>query len=277
MKSFLIRILKGALIGSGFIVPGVSGGTLSVVFGVYERLISFLANIKENFKENIKYFIPIALGGLIGVVIFSRAVSFLLGEYYDIILWFFVGCIVGTLPSLWKESGKKGRDKKHIIILVLSLAFGLILLNYGSSLIGDKVDPSFPAWIICGMLIALGTLIPGLSPSNFIVYMGLYKDMADGFKSLDFSVIIPIALGGLLTLVLFIKIIENVYNKHYTSFFHFILGVVIASTIVIVPKDYSAFTGKDYGFSALLFLLGIALSMWMARLEDGEKNEVQGL
>ncbi len=107
-KDWLLRFIKGMFIGSGFILPGVSGGALAAVFGMYERLISFLAHITKNFKENVWFFLPVGLGGVTGVFLLSFLVSFLLGAYETTILWFFVGCIAGTVPTLWKEAGKKG-------------------------------------------------------------------------------------------------------------------------------------------------------------------------
>ena len=195
-KNWILRFVKGMFNGSGFILPGVSGGALAAIFGIYERIIRFLANITKNFKENMLFFIPVGLGGLTGIVILSFGVSFLLGNFETIILWFFVGCIVGTAPALWKEAGKKGRSHVDSIILGVSFLLGLALLFVGKQSFSGAIAPSFMAWFTSGALIALGVLIPGLSPSNFIVYMGLYTAMADGFKSLDLTVIIPIGIGG---------------------------------------------------------------------------------
>lgn len=113
-SDWFLRFIKGMFIGSGFILPGVSGGALAAVFGIYERIISFLAHITKNFKENVLFFIPVGLGGLAGVFVLSFAVSFLLGEFETIMLWFFVGCIIGTVPALWKEAGKKVEIPKII-------------------------------------------------------------------------------------------------------------------------------------------------------------------
>ena len=181
-------------IGSGFILPGVSGGALAAIFGIYERIISFLAHITRNFKENVLFFIPIGLGGITGVFLLSFVVSFLLGTYETIILWFFVGCIIGTVPALWKEAGKKGRSTREIIILIISFTLGFLFLWKGSGLF-SHVEQNFFTWIIAGGLIGLGMIVPGLSPSNFLVYMGMYKAMSDGIKDLNFSVIIPIEIG----------------------------------------------------------------------------------
>lgn len=271
IKDWWLRLVKGLFLGSGFIIPGISGGALAAIFGIYQRIIVFLANITENFKENVRFFLPVGIGAVISIVILSWGVSYLLGNFATVILWFFVGCIVGTVPSLWREAGKEGRDKKDYIITLLSMLFGLAVLKYGNTLFDGSVTPSFGIWIVCGVLISLGMLIPGLSPSNFIVYMGLYKTMADGFKTIDMSVIIPIVIGALLTIASLSKVINHIFETHYASFFHFIFGVVIASTIMIVPTDYTGFTLFQYGMCVLLLVLGTLLGWWMAQLEEKYK------
>ena len=80
MIDWLLRFVKGIFIGSGFILPGVSGGALAAVFGVYERIITFLAHMTQDFKKNVRYLIPLGLGGIAGVFIFSFVVSFALGK-----------------------------------------------------------------------------------------------------------------------------------------------------------------------------------------------------
>ena len=84
-------------IGSGFILPGVSGGALAAIFGLYERMIAFLANVTKDFKKNVLFFLPVGIGALAGIVVLSFGVSYLLGNFETIILWFFIGCIVGTI------------------------------------------------------------------------------------------------------------------------------------------------------------------------------------
>lgn len=92
-RDWLIRFVKGIFIGSGFILTGVSGGALAAVFGLYEKLISFLAHITRNFVANFLYFLPVGLGGIAGVFVFSFAISFFLGAYEVQMLWLFVGAL----------------------------------------------------------------------------------------------------------------------------------------------------------------------------------------
>ncbi|WP_061840639.1 DUF368 domain-containing protein [Tetragenococcus halophilus] len=269
-KDWILRFVKGMFIGSGFILPGVSGGALAAIFGIYERIIGFLAHITRNLKENILFFLPVGLGGLTGIFILSFVVSFLLGSYASIILWFFVGCIVGTVPALWNEAGKKGRSKREIIILSISFIVATIFLWKGAGLF-TEVPQNTWTWMLAGFLIALGVIVPGLSPSNFLIYMGMYKAMADGFKILDLSVIIPIGIGGIITALSLSKVIDYIFSKAYPQLFHFIMGVVFASTIMIIPTDYTGFGLLSYSACVVMLVLGVLLGAWMSRLEERYK------
>lgn len=277
-KDWILRFVKGMFIGSGFILPGVSGGALAAVFGIYERIISFLAHLTKNFKENVLFFIPVGLGGVTGVFLLSFVVSFLLGTYETPILWFFVGCIIGTVPSLWKEAGKKGRNNADVIVMIITFIVGLIFLAFGEKLFHGAVDQNFFTWMIAGFLIGLGMIVPGLSPSNFLVYMGMYKAMADGFKDGNLGVIVPLAIGGLVCVLGLSKVMDFIFQKSYAKLFHFILGIVFASTIMIVPKGYSGFGIGGYLACVLLTIGGALLGWWMSNLEekylpDEEKEE----
>ncbi|MEG0285795.1 MAG: DUF368 domain-containing protein [Vagococcus sp.] len=270
-KDWFLRFIKGMFIGSGFILPGVSGGALAAIFGIYERIISFLAHITKNFKENVLYFLPVGLGGVTGVFLLSFGVSFLLGQYETIILWFFVGCIVGTIPSLWKEAGKKGRSQGDKVIMAITFVLAFIFLVYGESLFNGQVVQNTWTWMIAGGLIGLGLIVPGLSPSNFLVYMGMYKAMSDGIKTLNFSVILPIAFGAIVVVLLLSKIMDYIFSIAYAKLFHFILGVVFASTIMIIPKDYTGFGIMQYGLCFVMLILGALLGSWMSKLEEKYK------
>lgn len=267
LTDWWLRFIKGMFIGSGFILPGVSGGALAAVFGIYERIILFLANLTKNFKENVNYFLPVGLGGLTGIFLLSFVVSFLLGGYETIILWFFVGCIAGTVPALWREAGKEGRSGKDIVNLLITFTVFLLILSSGERLFSVAIEQNIWTWLLAGGLIGLGMIVPGLSPSNFLIYFGMYKAMSDGIKELDFSVIIPIGVGAILCVLLLSKWIERILTKAYSMLFHFILGVVFASTIMIIPVDYVGINWLGIVFCVILFQLGILLGWWMSDLE----------
>lgn len=271
MSNWLLRFIKGIFIGSGFILPGVSGGALAAVFGVYEKIISFLAHITQNFKENFKFLLPLGLGGITGVFIFSFVLSFFLETYEVQILWLFIGCIVGTIPTLWKQAGVKGRESRHWITMAITFVAMLAFMYFGDTLFTDHIPQNFWTWILAGSLIGLGVIVPGLSPSNLLIYLGMYKAMADGIKSFDLMIILPIGIGGLLTLLLLSKVMESIFRKAYTGFFHFILGVVFASTLMIIPRNFNYIS---LGIIPIIicFIIGIGVGLWMTNLETKYKK-----
>ncbi|TCD46712.1 DUF368 domain-containing protein [Streptococcus sp. X16XC17] len=281
MASWISRIIKGMIIALGFILPGVSGGVLAAILGIYERLIGFLAHIRENFVENVLFFIPVGIGGILGIALFSFPVDFLLTHYQVPVLWGFAGAIVGTLPSLWKESSKRSsRDTADWLWLIGTFIISGFFLYSLNDLVGT-LPANFASFILAGALIALGVLVPGLSPSNLLLILGLYAPMLTGFKKLDLAgTFLPIAIGGILAILLFSKAMDYALKNFHSRVYHFIIGIVLSSTLLIlIPNPSSkesiiSYLGAGFGtwaMAALLFVLGIWLGLWMSKLEEKYK------
>jgi putative membrane protein len=274
---WFLRLIKGALIGTGFILPGVSGGALAAVFGLYERIIEFIAHITRDFIKNLLFFIPVGIGALLGMFLLSHPLAFFLEHYEAQVLWGFIGCIIGTIPTLWKDAGKIGRGKKHIMIMVISLVLGFVFLLCAELYFGATVPRNPGTWTLAGILIALGVLVPGMSPSNFLVYLGMYKPLVDAFKVFDFSVLLPIAIGGLLCIISLSKAVYALFSKAYTGFFHVILGIVLASTLMIIPgTPWSEVSYNYFTIGTLVCVVALAagalLGWGMCKLEEKYKK-----
>lgn len=275
--NWFIRFVKGALIGTGFILPGVSGGALAAVFGLYEKIIAFIAHITRDFIKNVLFFIPVGLGALVGMFLLSHPLAFFLENYEVQVLWGFIGCIIGTLPTLWKEAGKHGREKKHVMIMLLSFVIAFVFLLCAELFFGAALPLNIGTWAMAGVLIALGVLVPGMSPSNFLVYFGMYKPMVDAFKFFDFSILLPIAVGGAICLFSLSKAVDMLFAKAYKGLFHVILGIVLASTVMIVPGTPWSEVSYNYLNTGTLvcvatLILGIVLGYWMCTLEEKYKK-----
>lgn len=262
---WIIRFLKGILVGVGFITPGLSGGVLAVVFGIYEPLMRFLGNLREKFIKNLIYFLPVGIGGIVGVVAFSAVVDFSFSNYPGPFTWLFIGFIAGTFPALFKTSGKQGRKWGHWLLLVLIGGGTVFLMRWMESIRSVQLSPSFFSWLLSGALIGLGVVVPGMSPSNFLIYVGLYQPMASGIRHLDLGVIVPLALGGTICVLLLAKLIAWLFKQFYSVMYHLILGIVIGSTIAIIPEGVR---GWVLGVSAILFLVGAIISYGLAKLDE---------
>lgn len=279
VADWFIRLTKGMLVGIGFILPGLSGGVLAVIFGLYDRIIKFLANLRENFLKNILFFIPVAIGAAIGIVLFAVVVEKAFGKYAAQFVCLFVGFVAGTFPSLYKTAGKKGRKSSDLWILIIStLAIFTLMVVGGKQL--TEVTPNFLIWLGSGLLMGLGLIVPGMSPSNFLIYFGLYDKMAIGIKDFDFGVIIPLIIGFIICVILFAKVAAWMFRKYYSGMYHFILGMVVGSSLAIFPTVvFPAFTpegldaaGLGFGSSLLfclvLFIVGAIASYLFSKVEE---------
>lgn len=280
MVSWIARIIKGMIIALGFILPGVSGGVLAAILGIYERMIGFLAHIRKNFVENVLFFIPIGIGGILGIALFSFPVEYLLQHYQVIVLWGFAGAIIGTIPSLLKESTQKSpRNQADWAWAIGTFVISGLLLYFLNDLVGT-LPANFASFVLAGALIALGVLVPGLSPSNLLLILGIYTPMLTGFKNLDLmGTFLPIAIGGVLAILAFSKAMDYALQNYHSRVYHFIIGIVSSSTLLIlIPnagnKESISYAGVGIGtwLLALIFCgLGVWLGLWMSKLEEKYK------
>ena len=289
---WFLRFLKGAAIGMDFVLPGISGAALAVVFGLYERIVKFIANITKDFIKNVLFFIPVGIGGLLGIYLISHPISFLKENYQTPFLWFFVGAILGTMPELWKRSGGalssseiaaegseintvvKKRKPYHIVILVVTFFLAAFFLLFSGKWAFGQLQLNPVAAFFTGGVTAFIALIPGFSSSNFLVLFGLYGQMIDAYRELKFSILIPFALGMITFVFPFSKLIEFLLKKVFIGFFHVILGFVLASAILVAAiasgwqQDGGYYNYLQIGTIAcvITFIAGIAFSYWMCNI-----------
>ncbi len=264
---FLMRLVQGALIGGGAILPGISGGVLSVVFGIYRPMMEFLSHPIRALKKNLWLFVPIIAGVAIGFVGFAKLIDLLFTTDSPYPISLFVGLIFGTVPMLWRTAGRDGRKRADWLTLYISFTVLLVLLYVLSS--GSTLSIALtPVWsFVSGIIWGFSLVVPGLSSSSILLFMGLYEQIMAAVGSLDFSVIIPLILGIAAVAVLFARLIDMLFDRHHGIASHAIVGLVVASTIMIIPRTYES------AWQALLCLLIAAVGFVIALSMDkwGEK------
>lgn len=263
ISRFIIKVLQGALIGLGAVLPGISGGVLCVVFGIYKTIMEFLADPFRKFKTHVPKLIPIGIGGVIGFLGIANLLSILLEKYPAPSVCLFIGLIGGMLPSLFREAGEQGRSKGSYISMIIAMILVFALL-ISLKVFSVEISPNFVWYIFCGFCLALSVIAPGMSFSTLLMPLGLYEPFVAGIGHLDFSVLIPGGIGGLATVILFAKAVDSLFRHHYSVSFHAIVGVVIAATIMIIP--FSSFTAS-FG-SCLINIICIAVGVIAALMLD---------
>lgn len=273
------RLAKGVAVGVGFILPGLSGGVLALIFGLYEPLIRFLADLRKNFVKNLLFFIPVGIGGGIGVVAFAFVVSAAFGRFEAQFVCLFIGFVIGTFPSLYRQAGRRGRRPRDLVILAASAAALFAVMYLGASAAAIQAPQNVPVWFGSGALIGLGLVVPGLSPSNFLIYFGLYGPMSDNIKVLDPSTVIPLTLGLIVCVLLLARAAAWAFDTYYPQMYHLILGTVVGSSLAIFPAVvFPAFTAEGLDASGLtltgsilfalaLLVAGTVFSLMFSRFE----------
>ncbi|MBP7196874.1 MAG: DUF368 domain-containing protein, partial [Anaerolineaceae bacterium] len=154
--AWIIRLVKGVLAGIGAITPGLSGGVLLVVFGIYEPLVRWLADIRKKFLPNLRFFLPVGIGGVIGVIAFSAVIDYAFSHFAAQFTWLFIGFIAGTIPSLLKTAGEQGRNNWHWLLLAAFAAGIYFFMTWMESIRSVTMEPSFWGWVLSGALTGLG-------------------------------------------------------------------------------------------------------------------------
>lgn len=236
----LLRVLQGALIGGGAILPGISGGVLSVVFGIYRPMMEFLSHPIKALRKNLWLFIPIILGVAIGFVGFAKLIDLLFSRESPYPISLFVGLIFGTVPMLWRTAGEQGRGKREYLALFISFTLLLVLLAALSS--GSTLNvPLNPLWsFVSGIIWGFSLVIPGLSSSSILLFFGLYEQIMAAVGNMDLGVILPLIGGITVVALLFARLIDMLYRKYHGIISHTIVGLVVASTILIIPRSYAS-------------------------------------
>ena len=258
-KSILYSI-QGAIVGVGAILPGVSGGVLCVAFGIYEPMMALLTHPVKSFKTYYKMFTPFLIGWVLGFVFLAKGVQILFDFSPEIALMLFFGLICGTVPELFKASEKSGPDKSWTPF-VLSLALAYLLFHLLENGIATAIAPSFPTYVLSGLLWGLSLIIPGLSSSSILIFLGLYEPLTAGIGALNFSVILPFLIGIGGTVLLFARLVTALFDKHYATISRVIVGFVIASSLKILPASFES--PVIFVVSLLCFAAGFLVARMM--------------
>ena len=257
---FMLRILQGALIGLGAVLPGISGGVLCVVFGIYTILMEFLADPFRKMRTHLPRLLPVIIGIVIGFLGIANLLSFVLDRYPAQSVCLFIGLIGGMLPSLWREAGEQGRSRGSYISMFMAMALVFALL-IGLKVLSVEITPNFFWYLFCGFCLALSVIAPGMSFSTLLMPLGLYEPFVAGIGHFDFGILIPGGIGALATVILFAKAVDSLFKHHYSVSFHAIVGVVIAATVMIVPLDSFMVSAGSAAVNIVCLVIGVIAAL----------------
>lgn len=224
--------LKGIIIGGTMLVPGVSGGSMAMILGIYNRLISAISSFRKNKKENFFFLLIFVLGAVAGILIFAKPLEVLIGRFPKPMLFLFMGAVLGGVPMIYKESGASKVSWKEVI----SVLMGVVLVLGGSILPENFFNPNTDNGVIrvmvlllAGFIGAIALVLPGISVSYMFLIMGLYEKILGAISRFDVLFILPLLVGLFIGIILTTKTLEWVMKKYPSIVYPIILGFVIGS------------------------------------------------
>ncbi len=283
----VVDFFKGILIGIANVIPGVSGGTIAVVLGIFDQLIDAINNFyKKDFKRHLKFIFPIALGAVCGIVAFSSLIEYCLNKYSFQTSMFFVGLVVGSIPLILKNIKQGGSVGFKQTVLPVAISFITVVML---SLLGNREADMSQEIIISasstlflffgGMLASASMVVPGVSGSFVMVLLGIYPTVIHAISAIkdylanptNFSlllnisyILVPLGIGTLLGIVLVSKLISTLLNKVYSLTYSVILGLIFGSIFGIFnePITYqSGISTTSIVIGAIMLFVGSVIAV----------------
>ncbi|MEW8955680.1 DUF368 domain-containing protein [Clostridium sp.] len=257
----LHNFLKGMAIGLATLVPGVSGGTMSIVLNVYDDLIHSISSFFSNWKKSSIFLLQIGAGGLVALLLFSRVIESALVKFPYIMSFLFIGIILGGIPVLYKKSTKEKRNSKDFIFLIIGFILVIAMSSEPTAVATLATGEGLYSMIFlffAGIIMAVALILPGISGSFLLLTLGLYDTTlsAMNVETLNIPFLITLGLGVIVGTLGTTKIIEKLLEKYPSKTYMLILGFVAGSLIAVFPGMPS---GINILYSLLALVIGFAL------------------
>ncbi len=219
-------------IGAAMLIPGVSGGTTAIILGIYDRLIRAVSDLTKHFKSNFFFLMQTAVAGLIGVLVFSKAVLWLTDRFYFPMRYFFIGAILGSVPLMLKKADIKGSNLWQTVFILPG-----VLMAVGLNFLPRSELTSGNIWLlpVCGLVIAAALVLPGISTSHILLVLGMYETVLQAIVAVNWLYIGILGISVTAGILLCTKFLEKAMNHFPVQTFLMITGFVMASVYDIFP------------------------------------------
>ncbi len=278
---YLKYFLCGLIFGTANVIPGVSGGTMLVVFGIFDKLTDAISGVKRIFK-NFPFLLTFALGAGAGILVSAKVISQMFVSFGVQTNMFFIGLILGGIPLIYRLGTAEKKPKPLCILpFVIAMAFVIALavlekLNI-FSLTAETVegfDLVFSLKMVgSAALAAVTMIIPGISGSFVMMLLGVYETIIGALSSFNFYVIIPFAIGAVVGIVVGAKLISMLIAKNRLMVYSALMGLVIGSVYAILPDGFGFNLQTGYGF--VFLLLGVIVSVLIEKLGKAGKSAAE--
>ena len=269
---FLELMIKGFIVGIAFIIPGVSGGTLAIYLGIYQKLLDSISKIFTDFKKSMKFLIPFGIGGVISVLALAEIFGRLIEWNSFIVLMFFIGLLAGGIRHIYQKSNVSKMHWPSYVSGILAFGFLIlvIILNQSSSLNGvEYFNLDIQTYLLIiglGIISATTMIVPGISGSAVLMVLGFYTAIVTNvignitdFNQINYNlqVVILFMFGVAIGIIVFSKVISYLLKRFPMQTYFAILGLIIASIIGVFleikdPTSHISYESQTPIFKDLL-------------------------
>ncbi|MUK89741.1 DUF368 domain-containing protein [Ornithinibacillus sp. L9] len=267
------NIYRGMMMGASDVIPGVSGGTIAVLLGIYDRLIAAINGLmSKEWKKHLGFLIPLGLGIVTAIFSLAKLIEWLFEHYPGPMQFFFLGLIIGILPNLLqKADAKKTFKLKHIVLLLIgavlvgSMGF---MQEAEEAVIENLTISTYVLLFFSGFIASAAMVLPGISGSFILMVIGVYYTIISAISNLQLDVIAVVGIGIVIGIVTMSKIVNYFLTNFHTATFALIIGLVIGSIVVVFPGWPT--TGGLVGISIVTFATGLFVAYILGRVEYKE-------
>lgn len=238
MKKTLITGLKGMIVGGTMLVPGVSGGSMAMILGIYDQLIMAVSSFRRAPGRNFRFLLMFSLGGGLGMLLFARPLLQLIEAYPMEMLYFFLGAVAGGVPLIYSQARTQAFTWRVPIYVLLGIGMVVLISFIPENLfqVGDTMEPGTYVLVVsAGLLAAAALILPGISISYFLLMLGLYDITMQAISSLYLPFLLSMGLGLILGILLLTKLLETAMKKYPQPTYLIILGFVLGSLGEVFP------------------------------------------
>ena len=268
----MINFLKGIIVGIGGIAPGLSGSVLLVILGLYQKAINAIGTLFKDFKNNVKFLFPLVLGFGVGVIIFSKIVDFLLGNYEMYTRYAFLGLVLGTIPLFYKEVKKEGFNKKYYIYIVIAAILGLSVFFFNKNLFPAVTNPNLFQSVLLGVAVAGSSIVPGVDSAVILSSLGLYELYVSSLADFNLSILIPAGFGLVIGALVISFIINKLIKRFYTATFSIIFGLFLSIIPNVLNGSCVLGWNANSVISIIICILGFGVSYFLGDIKGNSEK-----
>ena len=257
----VLNMVKGLFVGGSMLIPGVSGGSMAMILGIYNELISAVSSFFKNKKESIKLLGTFMVGASIGIILFAKPLLYLTDTYTFPMMYFFVGAVIGSIPMIYKQAKVEKVSIDSVLYIILGIIIVFLISLIPQELFQTDLNNGIIDYLIimvAGVIAAIALILPGISVSYMFLVLGIYEETIKAIDDMYIPYLLTLGIGLFIGIVLTTKILEKAMTIYTKATYLIILGFVIGSVAAVFP-------GIPDGIEIIMSIISLCMGYFIIR------------